>query len=102
MAHCIHLSDSEIELIKKRNTGVSHCPNSNFRSGSSPSLVSLVACAPLIVYPCISVSLMSGVMPLRKYLDRGLKIGLGTDVSGGYAPSILDAIKLVCTSVSKL
>jgi guanine deaminase len=68
MAHSIYLSETEIALLKERGTSISHCPNSNF-------------------------SLSSGIMPLRKYLEKGLKIGLGTDVSGGYSLSILDAMR---------
>lgn len=68
MAHSIYLSDEEQDLLKARQTSISHCPNSNF-------------------------ALSSGVMPLRKYLNKGLKVGLGTDVSGGYSLSILDAMR---------
>lgn len=68
MAHSIYLSESEQELLKNRGTSISHCPNSNF-------------------------ALSSGIMPLRKYLQKGLKVGLGTDVSGGYSLSIFDAMR---------
>ncbi|EGG06688.1 uncharacterized protein MELLADRAFT_86455 [Melampsora larici-populina 98AG31] len=30
LAHCIHLEQSEIDLIKKEECGFSHCPSSNF------------------------------------------------------------------------
>lgn len=53
MAHCVHLNDDEIELLKNNNTGVSHCPTSN-------------------------VCLLSGFCPVRKIRDAGIKIGLGT------------------------
>ena len=36
-------------------------------------------------------------MPLRKLVGRGLKIGLGTDVSGGYSPSMLNAMRSAIT-----
>ncbi|KAJ7510029.1 Metallo-dependent hydrolase [Mycena galericulata] len=68
LAHGIHLSDEEIALVAKRNAGISHCPTSNF-------------------------NLNSGVAPIGKYLDYGIKVGLGTDVSGGYSFSILNAIQ---------
>jgi len=48
--------------------GLSHCPTSNF-------------------------NLNSGIAPIGYFLDRGIKVGLGTDVSGGYSPSILNAIQ---------
>jgi guanine deaminase len=68
LAHCIHLSDEEVDLIKKRESSISHCPLSNF-------------------------TIISGVMNTKKYLDKEVKIGLGTDCSGGYSPSILNALR---------
>ncbi|KAF9448012.1 Metallo-dependent hydrolase [Macrolepiota fuliginosa MF-IS2] len=68
LAHAVHLTGDEIELIKKKNAGISHCPTSNF-------------------------NLRSGVAPIGKYLDEGMKVGLGTDVSGGYSISMLNAIQ---------
>ncbi|KAJ5071059.1 guanine deaminase [Anaeramoeba ignava] len=68
MAHGIYLTDKEIELFKQRNAAVAHCPNSNF-------------------------SLSSGVLHLKKLLRNGIKVGFGTDVSGGYSPSMMDCIR---------
>lgn len=68
MAHCVHMKEEEIDLLAARQTGVSHCANSNF-------------------------SLHSGVCDVRRFLNNGIKVGLGTDVAGGFAPSILDAIR---------
>ncbi|KXN91507.1 putative guanine deaminase [Leucoagaricus sp. SymC.cos] len=68
LAHAVHLTEDEIQLIKERKAGISHCPTSNF-------------------------NLRSGVAPIGRYLDEGLKVGLGTDVSGGYAVSMLNAIQ---------
>ncbi|CAA20441.1 guanine deaminase Gud1 [Schizosaccharomyces pombe] len=68
LAHAIHLEDEEIELLTKRSSGISHCPTSN----------SILA---------------SGLANVRKLLDSGINVGLGTDVSGGYAPSILIALR---------
>ncbi|RDB22164.1 Guanine deaminase [Hypsizygus marmoreus] len=68
LAHAVHLSPPEIELIAKAGAGISHCPTSNF-------------------------NLSSGVAPVGVYLDAGLKVGLGTDVSGGFSPSILVAVQ---------
>lgn len=68
MAHCIWCSQSEREILAKQRTAVIHCPNSNF-------------------------SLSSGVLNVRRLLNEGIKVGLGTDVSGGYSPSMLDAIR---------
>ncbi|KAF5391284.1 hypothetical protein D9757_001998 [Collybiopsis confluens] len=68
LAHGVHLDDEEIDLIVKRKAGLSHCPTSNF-------------------------NLRSGIAPIGKFLDRGMKVGLGTDVSGGFSPSMLVAIR---------
>ncbi|KAJ6630609.1 hypothetical protein B0H10DRAFT_1982024 [Mycena sp. CBHHK59/15] len=68
LAHAVHLNDEEISLVAERKAGISHCPTSNF-------------------------NLNSGVAKIGQYLDRGIKVGLGTDVSGGYSPSILNAIR---------
>jgi hypothetical protein len=38
-------------------------------------------------------SLKSGVMDARRVMRHGVKMGLGTDVAGGYSVSILDAIR---------
>ncbi|KAH8106805.1 Metallo-dependent hydrolase [Cristinia sonorae] len=68
LAHAVHLEDSEVELIKERNAGISHCPTSNF-------------------------NLRSGWAKVGVLLDKGIKVGLGTDVSGGFSPSILTAVQ---------
>jgi len=68
LAHAVHLTKDEVKLIKDRGAGISHCPTSNF-------------------------NLNSGIAPVGYFLDRKVKVGLGTDVSGGYSPSILNAIQ---------
>ncbi|KAI8617091.1 hypothetical protein BC830DRAFT_1115278 [Chytriomyces sp. MP71] len=68
MAHCIWCTRDERALLRARGAAIIHCPNSNF-------------------------SLSSGALNVRRLLREGVKVGLGTDVSGGYSPSILDAIR---------
>ncbi|KAL9597065.1 MAG: hypothetical protein Q9219_005394 [cf. Caloplaca sp. 3 TL-2023] len=68
LAHGIHLSPEEVALIRERGAGVSHCPLSN-------------------------TSLGSGICPVRRLLDGGVKVGLGTDVSGGAGLSVLGAAR---------
>ena len=68
LAHCVHLSPDERKLLKKRESKISHCPVSN-------------------------TSISSGLCPVRTLLDDGLEVGLGTDISGGYSPSILVAAR---------
>ncbi|KIM48734.1 hypothetical protein M413DRAFT_437911 [Hebeloma cylindrosporum] len=68
LAHAVHLTEDEVNLIKERNAGISHCPTSNF-------------------------NLSSGIAPIGHYLDKGIKVGLGTDVSGGFSTSMLNAVQ---------
>lgn len=55
-AHCVRLDDNEIDLFSRSGTGVAHCPCSNMR-------------------------LASGIAPVRKMRDAGVKVGLGVDGS---------------------
>lgn len=71
LAHAIHLTKDEIALIKSRECGVSHCPTSNMALGS-------------------------GSLWVRRLLDEGVKVGLGTDVSGGYDVNVLEAARMAC------
>ncbi|KAG6853024.1 hypothetical protein C0991_007395 [Blastosporella zonata] len=68
LGHAVWLDADEVKLIAKRKAGISHCPTSNF-------------------------NLTSGVANIGYYLEQGVKVGLGTDVSGGYSPSILNCIQ---------
>ena len=77
LAHCVHLSDKDIEIIKKHNTKIAHCPVSNMK-------------------------LKSGLMPFQKYLDAGLEITLGTDGSASNnSLSMLEEMK-VCALNAKI
>lgn len=58
LAHCIHFSDDEWARMQAADVAIAHCPDSNFFLGS-------------------------GQMPLRRALDLGLRVGLGTDVGAG-------------------
>lgn len=63
MAHCIYSTDEEIELMAKNKVYAAHCPNSNY-------------------------NLSSGIMPVRKFLNADVPLGLGTDISAGHETSI--------------
>ena len=67
MAHCVWSTEEEVELMGKNGVFVAHCPASN-------------------------MNLTSGIAPIRKYLDLGLNIGLGSDIAGGHSGSIFRAI----------
>lgn len=68
LAHCVHLTDHDIKMLAEKRTGISHNPNSN-------------------------TCLRSGECRVRQFLDAGIKVGLGTDCSAGYSPSIMDAMR---------
>ena len=65
MAHCVYSDESEMKLLKDRDVFVAHCPQSNI---------------------CLS----SGIAPVRKFLDNGIKVGLGSDIAAGYSLNILN------------
>lgn len=69
LAHCIFPNEYEIQRLKELNCGVAHCPISNTTGG------------------------MFGAAPIRDYLMRDIKVGLGTDSGGGYSSSIIDAMR---------
>jgi len=69
LAHAIHLSDRELARLIETGTRVAHCPASNLFIGA-------------------------GVMPLARYLDAGLAVGLGSDVSGGPEASIFSVMRV--------
>ncbi|KAH3672437.1 hypothetical protein WICMUC_004273 [Wickerhamomyces mucosus] len=68
LAHAIHLSNDEIELIKSKDSCISHCPISNS-------------------------SITSGECRVKQLISKGIKISLGTDCSAGFSPSILQTAK---------
>lgn len=67
MAHCVWSTDEEIALMKERGVFIAHCPASN-------------------------MNVASGIAPIRRYLDEGLQVGLGSDIAGGHSTSIFTAM----------
>jgi 5-methylthioadenosine/S-adenosylhomocysteine deaminase len=55
-AHCVCITEQDIDLIVDKNCGVAYCPESNMKLGS-------------------------GVAPIPKLLSKGARVGLGTDGS---------------------
>jgi guanine deaminase len=76
MAHCVHCTDLELQLMAQKGVYVAHCPQSN-------------------------TNLASGIAPIRHILDMGISVGLGTDVAGGFSSSIFRAMS-DAVQVSKL
>ena len=54
LAHCVHLSSAEIEILRASGTNVVHCPSSNLKLGS-------------------------GIAPVAKLLEQGISVSLGAD-----------------------
>lgn len=68
LAHSVFLTDDDMATVKARGAGVAHCALSNMYFANA-------------------------VFPLRKALDVGLHVGLGTDISGGPSASMLEACR---------
>ena len=68
MGHCIHCSEEELQLLRDTQTSTINCASSNFLLGS-------------------------GIMDVRRFLDAGVTVGLGTDVAGGASASMLDCMR---------
>jgi len=54
LAHCVTVSDSDLELIHDSGLSIAHCPKSNAKFGH-------------------------GYAPFEKFLDLGISVGLGSD-----------------------
>ncbi len=63
LAHCIWLNDNEIELMKKRDAKVLHCPSSNLKLGSG------IAQIPALRAKGITVSLGADGAPCNNNLN---------------------------------
>lgn len=69
-AHCVWITEEDMELFARRGVTAVHCPNSNLK-------------------------LASGIAPVRKMLDKGMNVALGTDgVSSSNNADLFEAIKL--------
>lgn len=73
MAHAVHITEPQAKVFQATGTAISHCPLSNFYFAGA----------------CLRTSAL---------LDRGIKVGLGSDVAGGYSPRMLDAIRHTVTT----
>lgn len=64
LAHGNHVTDDDAATIAERRALIAHCPLSN-------------------------AYFADGVLPVRRLLDRGVRIGLGTDIAGGASAGVL-------------
>ena len=76
MAHCVWTAGEELELIKRRGVMVAHCPTSN-------------------------LNLASGLAPIRTFIEEGVPVGLGSDISGGHDLNIF-RMMVYAIQVSKM
>jgi guanine deaminase len=65
LAHGNFIDGPDVATILQAGAGIAHCPLSN-------------------------VYFSDAVFPVRRMLERGVHMGLGTDISGGASPSILE------------
>lgn len=68
LAHAVHMTGADMDLVRARGAGIAHCPASN-------------------------AYFADAVFPLREALRKGLNVGLGTDISGGPSASLFDACR---------
>jgi len=68
LAHCLYLSNVELQIIAESQSKIVHCPTSN-------------------------IFLQSGFMPLRRYQAHDISVGIGTDVAGGYSLSMFNSMR---------
>lgn len=68
LAHSNFILEPDMDTIARAGAGVAHCPLSNFYFSNA-------------------------VFPLRTALDKGLHVGLGTDISGGPGASMFDSCR---------
>ena len=68
MAHCPYLTEEEAEMFAEVGAIVAHCPMANSYFSSA-------------------------VAPIARFRRQGLRVGLGTDISGGYSPSMYENIR---------
>ncbi len=65
LAHGNFIAGPDVATLLQHGSGIAHCPLSN-------------------------VYFSDAVFPLRRMLERGVHVGLGTDISGGASPSLLE------------
>ena len=71
LAHGNFVDDQDAAIIRERGAAIAHCPLSN-------------------------VYFSDAVFPLRRLLDQGVHVGLGTDIAGGASASLLENARHAC------
>ncbi|XWW97025.1 hypothetical protein V2A60_005005 [Cordyceps javanica] len=70
LAHCTIMTPYETQRLQDLKCGVAHCPTSNMTVGGGFMAATI-----------------------KDFLNRGIKVGLGTDSGGGYSISMLNAMR---------
>ncbi|MCM3767660.1 guanine deaminase [Neobacillus niacini] len=68
MAHCNFLNEQDAALFAETGTAIAHCPISNAYFANS-------------------------VIPIARFLEKRVEIGLGSDISGGFSPNLFDNVR---------
>lgn len=76
MAHCVYSEEKEMQMMKERGVFVAHCPESNS-------------------------NLSSGIAPIRRFLEEGIHVGLGSDMAAGSTENLF-SVMAHAIQVSKL
>lgn len=67
MAHCVYSDERETARIKENGVFIAHCPESN-------------------------MNVSSGIAPVRRFLEEGIRVGIGSDVAGGSTENLFRAM----------
>lgn len=68
LAHATFLDEADVQLLTERKSSIAHSPLSNAYFANS-------------------------VLPFRAFSEAGVNIGIATDISGGYSPSMYQAVR---------
>jgi guanine deaminase len=68
LAHSNFISDQDMDVIADKGAGIAHCPLSN-------------------------IYFSTAIFPLKRALEKSLRVGLGTDISGGPSASIFETCR---------
>ena len=69
LAHCTHLHDSEAAEMAAAGASIASCPCSNMLFARS-------------------------ILPVNRFRNLGVDVGLGTDVAGGWSASMVDSMRM--------
>ncbi len=77
VAHAPFLEEEDVKIMAEKQSTIAHCPLSNAYFANS-------------------------ALPVKDFTNKGINIGLATDISGGYSPSMYSAIRQAVVSSKML